>query len=372
MTISHLVHRRAALETEAAETEAAETEAAETEAAVKEFEMSTAASTAMSTTMSTAATTAATTAAVKKPRKMAQARSKKNTMPMDVTNDDRSVSAASAVHGPEKAELKSTAAAAAAAAAIPATAKESQKKKIDVHNYTEEPWTVINSYFRGLHIKRLTEHQIESYNDFVNYQIQKTIAMFNPVHIRSEQDLMPAVGKYALEMYVTCENFNLYRPQIHENTGATKLMFPHEARLRNFTYSSNMTVDLNIKYVVRSGPLLESEQVIYKVLPNIQIGKLPVMLKSSVCILEQHKHISPAVSGECRMDPGGYFIINGSEKTVLAQERARENKPAWGKNAPPKISCNALTSPRTQPSGVLLPKSSLCPTTSVFLPSKLP
>ena len=197
--------------------------------------------------------------------------------------------------------------------------------KIDVHDYTEEPWSVINSYFRGFHIKRLTEHQIESYNDFVNHQIQKTIAMFNPVHIRSEQDLMPEVGKYALEMFVTCENFNLYRPQIHENNGATKLMFPHEARLRNFTYAANMTVDLNIKYIVRSGPLLESEQVIYKVLPNIQIGKLPVMLKSSVCILEQHKHISPAMSGECRMDPGGYFIINGSEKTCLGQERAAEN-----------------------------------------------
>jgi DNA-directed RNA polymerase II subunit RPB2 len=288
MTISHLVHRKAA-------------------AAAKEFEMS----------------TAATTAAVKKPRKMAQARSKKST-PMDVTTDDGgSVSVATVannVAGPAN-----SVAGPATAAATPATAKESHKNKIDVHNYTEEPWTVINSYFRGLHIKRLTEHQIESYNDFVNYQIQKTIAMFNPVHIRSEQDLMPAVGKYALEMYVTCENFNLYRPQIHENTGATKLMFPHEARLRNFTYSSNMTVDLNIKYVVRSGPLLESEQVIYKVLPNIQIGKLPVMLKSSVCILEQHKHISPAVSGECRMDPGGYFIINGSEKTCLGQERAAEN-----------------------------------------------
>ena len=32
--------------------------------------------------------------------------------------------------------------------------------------------------------------------------------------------------------------------------GATKLMFPQEARLRNFTYSSSMTVDINIKYII--------------------------------------------------------------------------------------------------------------------------
>ena len=198
-------------------------------------------------------------------------------------------------------------------------------EQIDPDNYIEEPWTIINSYFKGKHLKQLVKHQIESYNDFVNYQIQKTITMFNPVHICSEEDFVKEHNKYRLELFITCENFNIYRPQIHENNGATKIMFPQVARERNFTYAANMTLDLNIKFVIRTGPNLESEQVTYKVMPNIQIGKLPIMLKSSVCILEQYKHIPHTISGECKMDSGGYFIINGSEKTCLGQERAAEN-----------------------------------------------
>ena len=209
--------------------------------------------------------------------------------------------------------------------AEPRPPAELPTESIDPDNYIEEPWTIINSYFRGKHLKQLVKHQVESYNDFVNYQIQKTITMFNPVHIRSEEDYEKEVDKYRLELFVTCENFNIYRPQIHENNGATKIMFPQEARLRNFTYAANMTIDLKIKFVIRTGPNLESEQVSYKVLPNIQIGKLPIMLKSSVCILEQYKHIPHTISGECKMDSGGYFIINGSEKTCLGQERAAEN-----------------------------------------------
>ena len=48
------------------------------------------------------------------------------------------------------------------------------------------------------------------------------------------------------------------------------------------------------------------------------------MLKSAICVLEQYKHIPAHTSGECAMDVGGYFIINGSEKTCLAQEERRK------------------------------------------------
>ena len=103
-------------------------------------------------------------------------------------------------------------------------------------------------------------------------------------------------------------------------------MFPQEARLRNFTYASTMTVDANIKYTVRSGEHLENVQTFHKSLPGINIGKMPIMLKSSTCILNQYSHINHNETGECAYDAGGYFIINGSEKTVLGQERAAENK----------------------------------------------
>jgi DNA-directed RNA polymerase II subunit RPB2 len=192
--------------------------------------------------------------------------------------------------------------------------------------HSELPWEIIESYFHGQHLKRLVRHQLESYNNFIEYQIAKTIEMFNPVTIRSEQDYHPASGKYALELFVTFRDFHIYRPQIHENNGATKLMFPQEARLRNFTYASAMTVDMNIKFVIRTGENLENAQTFYKTLPKIHIGKLPIMLKSSICVLNQYNHIDHNNTGECKYDAGGYFIINGSEKTVLGQERAAENK----------------------------------------------
>ena len=197
---------------------------------------------------------------------------------------------------------------------------------IESDPYIETPWNVIESYFKGHHLERLVRHQIESYNNFVGYQITKTIEMFNPVRIASDQDFDPKSGKYSLEIFVTFENFHIYRPQIHENNGATKLMFPQEARLRNFTYAAAMTIDMNIKFVVRNGENLENMQTFYKTLPKIHIGKLPIMLKSSICVLTQYKHVENRHTGECKFDAGGYFIINGSEKTVLGQERSAENR----------------------------------------------
>jgi DNA-directed RNA polymerase II subunit RPB2 len=193
-------------------------------------------------------------------------------------------------------------------------------------NYIEEPFQIIDAYFQGQHLERLVRHQIESYNHFVNYQIQRTIQMFNPVTIHSENDYIAEKDKYLLEIFISFTNFKLYPPQIHENNGATKTMLPQEAKLRNFTYASTMSVDVNIKYVIRNTENMDSPKVIEKVLPKINIGKLPIMLKSSICVLTQNKHISSQYTGECSMDCGGYFIIKGSEKTVLGQERAAENR----------------------------------------------
>ena len=190
----------------------------------------------------------------------------------------------------------------------------------------ENPWKLITSYFGNNHLDKLVRHQLESYNNFTENNIEKTIMMFNPVLIRSEHDYVKAKDLYTLEIYITFTNFQIHKPQIHENNGATKLMFPQEARLRNFTYCSNMTVDINIKYVTRSGENLDHLQTSYKVINKIQIGKLPIMLKSNLCILKHFTHLNSNILGECKYDPGGYFIINGSEKTVLAQERAAQNK----------------------------------------------
>ena len=205
-------------------------------------------------------------------------------------------------------------------------AEVDEKTIYDKISSSEEPWVLIQSYFKNHHLKQLIRHQLESYNYFVNTQIENTIEMFNPVNICSEHDYIKEHNLYRLEIQVSFQNFNIHRPQVYENNGATKIMFPQEARLRNFTYAGSMTVDLNIKYTVRNGENYKNTLNYQKIIKHVHIGKLPIMLRSDICVLNQYNHLNNNLTGECKMDPGGYFIINGSEKTVLGQERAAENQ----------------------------------------------
>ena len=205
-------------------------------------------------------------------------------------------------------------------------AENKEKAEVENMDYIEEPWDLIESYFKPNHTDRLVAHQLSSYNNLVNHQLEKTINMFNPVQIASEQDFDRNSGKHSLEIFLNFENLHIHRPQIHENNGAVKAMFPQEARMRNFTYWSSMMVDVNVKYVIRTGENLQYAEHIHRTFPKIHIGKLPIMLKSNICLLSQHKHLDSRKTGECDFDTGGYFIVNGSEKTVLAQERAAENR----------------------------------------------
>src|SRR6056300_1332499 len=69
-----------------------------------------------------------------------------------------------------------------------------------VGNYIEEPYDIIQSYFGNKHLERLVRHQVESYNHFINVQMQQTINMFNPVVIHSENDYDITKDKYSLEI----------------------------------------------------------------------------------------------------------------------------------------------------------------------------
>ncbi len=193
-------------------------------------------------------------------------------------------------------------------------------------DYSEAPFTLIESYFNPQYLRRLVRHQIESYDNFITTQIHRTVKMFNPVSIHSENDVDEETGLKYIEVVLSFENLKFNPPQIHENNGATKLMLPQEAKLRNFTYASAVSVDVHIKYIIRSPGAMHNPKTIEKVLPKINICKMPIMVKSPICVLTQNKHIDPAYTGECTMDCGGYFIIKGSEKTVLGQERASENR----------------------------------------------
>ena len=66
------------------------------------------------------------------------------------------------------------------------------------------------------------------------------------------------------------------------------------------------------------------------------MGRVPIMLRSSYCLLSKYHDLNVArVYGECPHDQGGYFIINGSEKVIIAQERMANNQVyVFTKNSP--------------------------------------
>ena len=104
--------------------------------------------------------------------------------------------------------------------------------------------------------------------------------MFNPVTIHSENDYIPEKDKYIIDIQINFKTFVFYLN--HENNGATKTMFPQEAKLRNFTYASIMNVDLHIKYTVYDDEQMETPKIIEKILPKINIGRIPIWLNRLV------------------------------------------------------------------------------------------
>jgi DNA-directed RNA polymerase beta subunit len=115
----------------------------------------------------------------------------------------------------------------------------------------------------------------------------------------------------------------LSKPTIHEKDGSTKIMTPNDARLRNFTYAAPLSVDLELSFRTfdEETKTVRNEK---KKLQTINLGKIPIMVKSKYCVLDANAEVENI--SECRRDTGGYFVINGNEKVVISQDRISENK----------------------------------------------
>lgn len=90
---------------------------------------------------------------------------------------------------------------------------------------------------------------------------------------------------------------------------------PHECRLRDMTYAAPIVVD--IAYTRGSKRVRRKD---------IQIGRMPIMLRSAQCVLTEKSGSELADMDECPLDPGGYFIVRGQEKVILVQEQLSKNR----------------------------------------------
>jgi DNA-directed RNA polymerase II subunit RPB2 len=184
-------------------------------------------------------------------------------------------------------------------------------------------WETVRALFND-HASPLVKHQIDSFDDFIKVQIPRLVEQYNPVNVYHgfHEDL----NKYDTELRFMFDNVTFTKPILHENNGSTKPMLSSDARIRNLTYNSSMQVDLTLEAIRYSGADLSQQAVQKKKITGITIGSLPVMLNSSLCYLRDRSHLSFKDRGECDKEEGGYFLINGSEKVLVSQERQAENK----------------------------------------------
>ena len=73
-------------------------------------------------------------------------------------------------------------------------------------DYTHDPFDILSSYFEGKPLERLARHQLESYNHFVNFQMQRTIEMFNPITIKSDNDYDEKTNSFGLVVKLYLKN----------------------------------------------------------------------------------------------------------------------------------------------------------------------
>ena len=126
---------------------------------------------------------------------------------------------------------------------------------------------------------------------------------------------------FTTEIKIEFGNVSYNKPYIHENNGGTKLMYPQDARLRNISYSLPILVDMKVN--IFKNPFTDRETLMEKELKNINIGKIPIMVGSNFCLLNNK---TQKRDDECKYDLGGYFIINGNEKVIVCQEKIAENR----------------------------------------------
>lgn len=160
---------------------------------------------------------------------------------------------------------------------------------------------LMDSYFRT---NSLVKQQLDSYNRFVEFGMQEIIDRVGKIDTHVEGFSLK-LGKVRVEP-----------PRFYEVKGGYRQILPAEARLRNITYAAPMFLEIV--------PLFNGiERPTYS---DVYIGEVPVMAKSRLCYLGSMTKEELIEKGEDPEDPGGYFIINGSERVLVGIEDLVPNK----------------------------------------------
>ncbi|KAL7960152.1 hypothetical protein V8C34DRAFT_277771 [Trichoderma compactum] len=220
----------------------------------------------------------------------------------------------------------------------------------------EDCWTVISSFFET---KGLVSQQTDSFDEFTQTTIQDLVNEYSTITLDQPNPPSPPGRTIALRRYeIKFGSVMVSRPTISETDGTVTSLLPYECRDRNLTYASPLYIKITKKVsaaVEREVPLHEMDDAQQEEYARtgenptkleweeeengeddnigksddwkdmVFVGKLPIMVKSKICHLSREQDDSLFLVNECPYDQGGYFVINGSEKVLIAQERSAAN-----------------------------------------------
>ena len=218
----------------------------------------------------------------------------------------------------------------------------------------EDKWELISAFFDQ---HGLVSQQIDSYNHFILKGIPQILRDCQPVELEITEDFSSERGQVLIEdesgeqrlksgnmgrEWLTIELTDATRAMPQEEGAlpfggdTAHLLYPQACRLRKTTYAAPVFCEVRVRRYqelkgqsdIRStgGQTQPAVKLISDhVHSKIDIGRIPVMLKSEWCNLSQVQEAEMPYTHECLHDQGGYFIVKGNEKVLIAQERQATN-----------------------------------------------
>jgi DNA-directed RNA polymerase III subunit RPC2 len=167
----------------------------------------------------------------------------------------------------------------------------------------KDKWRLLPHFLK---LRSLLRQHIDSFDHFVNVELKQIVQSPSACEIRSDHD-----PKFYLR-YTDCW---VGEPSVQEDSYTSSTVTPFQCRLRDCSYSAPLYV--NVRYT-------RGRQHIVK--RNVLIGRMPIMLRSTKCVLRDKSEAQLQAMKECPYDPGGYFVIKGVEKVILIQEQLSKNR----------------------------------------------
>ena len=173
----------------------------------------------------------------------------------------------------------------------------------------EDTHLLLKSFFKE---KGLVRQHLDSFNEFIDHGLQEVIDEVGEIPIEIPES--PYKVKLG-QIWIIDPQTRITGPYAIEVDGTKHEFYPLEARLRNLTYAAPIALEMT--------PVIDGREQDTEL---VYVGNIPVMLKSKLCFLSQLSREELIACGEDPDDPGGYFVVNGSERVIVAMEDLAPNR----------------------------------------------